>query len=625
VPSPGRVSVTIDLAPFLAIVESLARHHRYLWGAPVRLQAGAHRVEGCWWYERNTGGGVEWCVVPNHPLAAAVLEVFGDRQPRHAGPVVDELAMLAEHQAQTRAALGETVTTLFELGVLQTTLRFPAAPTSVMEGLHAVGRQLADQDRERWLRAIEVVAARCDDLGKRFEGLEPRDVAAIVEAIERALCRLLADFGLEPRVRGPVVHVDVRLPLSGTWSGSLVERVRVAVREVLGFHMAEGVAECARLDSVERLHAAMGSLGPVPLHHVLRASASSPVVAMPALRWTRQLGKRQAFWTASLMDRRSAASIELPLTAVDPRPVAGPVGSFLFSLDGTGALRAEWGRPQPGIFVTRLGQLLSGPDNDSGGGLLVELAGQLARWSSGGLSPVDIVGADPANPNAAIRPSTAARTLNPHVDGDLRVCDLAVVSLNDRPWLQMTDRPERLLLPVCTSAALIGTHDPCSRTLFELAMAQGWELTSLERIRLAEEGSAWEHLPRLRLPGGTVLAPERWWLDSATVAAIARERGAAQFLAWRRQIVELQLPASLVWVGFVANPDEPRLVVRTDSPLAIHCLFLRVRRSPGALVIVAPHGDPTDWPIRDADDRHYVAELAVGWYDDEFGQAVVPS
>jgi hypothetical protein len=467
------------------------------------------------------------------------------------------------------------------------------------------------------MRAIEVVAGLCDDLARRFEDLEPREVAAIIEDVEGAMCRLLASFGLEPRVHEPVVHVDVRLPLRGTWSDSLIDRVRTAVREVLGFHMADGVAEGARLDSMERLRAAMGSLGPVPLHHVLRNSAAPALAATPGARWTKQLGKRQEYWTAALMDQRSASSVALPLTAVDPRPVAGPFGSFLFSLDGAGVLRAEWGRPQPGIFLTRLGQLLNDPDSESGD--LVDE--HVARWTSAGLSPIEIVGADPSNPNAALRPRSVAPTLNPHVDGELRVCDLAVVTVHDRPWLRSANHPERLLLPMCTSAALVGTRDPCSRTLFELAMAHGWELTTVERFRLAEEGAAWDHLPQLRLPGGTVLAPERWWLDAPTVAAIAGEKGAAQFLAWRRQAVKLELPV-LVWVGFVADPDEPRLVVRTDSPLAVHCLFLRLRRSPGGLVIAAPHGDPGRWPVCDDADQHYVAELAVGWSDDGYGQRV---
>ena len=39
VPSPGRVCVSPDLAPFRAIIESLAQHRRHRWGSPVRLQA----------------------------------------------------------------------------------------------------------------------------------------------------------------------------------------------------------------------------------------------------------------------------------------------------------------------------------------------------------------------------------------------------------------------------------------------------------------------------------------------------------------------------------------------------------------------------------------------------------
>ena len=93
VASPGRVHVTPDLvrsapssnrSPSIgAIAGGLRCASR-----PVRIVF----VEGSWWYERSTGDAARWCALPDHPLAQALLEVFGDRQPRHVGPVVDELA-----------------------------------------------------------------------------------------------------------------------------------------------------------------------------------------------------------------------------------------------------------------------------------------------------------------------------------------------------------------------------------------------------------------------------------------------------------------------------------------------------------------------------------------------------
>jgi hypothetical protein len=67
--------------------------------------------------------------------------------------------------------------------------------------------------------------------------------------------------------------------------------------------------------------------------------------------------------------------------------------------------------------------------------------------------------------------------------------------------------------------------------------------------------------------------------------------------------------------------SESELPLRTDSPLALRCLFDTVARRAPYLVMTELPGDPVTWPIRDAVGQHYRAELAVTWLDEEYWTA----
>jgi hypothetical protein len=274
-------------------------------------------------------------------------------------------------------------------------------------------------------------------------------------------------------------------------------------------------------------------------------------------------------------------------------------------------VRAEWGRPQPALFVSRWGDLLG--DETGAGALSGALAAELGRWDRSGVRAVEVVGADPANLNAAVRPPVVPLRLEPHGATGLRLADLSVRMEHDRPWLHCAGTDVRLV-PVYGSAAAIGNEDACSRLLLQLAMAHGWELLSLGSPLLAERRS-WTHVPRVVLPGGTVLSAQRWSVDRRTVAALAGREGPEQYVEWRRHADRLGLPAT-VWVGAAEDPDPERQVLRTDSPLAVRSLLLEAARAPRALEFVEAHGEPSEWPVRDAQGRHHLAELAVSWFDE---------
>jgi hypothetical protein len=131
----------------------------------------------------------------------------------------------------------------------------------------------------------------------------------------------------------------------------------------------------------------------------------------------------------------------------------------------------------------------------------------------------------------------------------------------------------------------------------------------------------WPHVPRVELPGGTVLSGEQWCLDREAVRALTTCSGSARYLAWREHVERLALPER-VWVGPADGFDPERLLLCSDSPLVVHCVFEELARDPHAVVFVEAHGDPSEWPVRDEQGGHHVAEFAVSWFDDEHWSAL---
>jgi hypothetical protein len=253
---------------------------------------------------------------------------------------------------------------------------------------------------------------------------------------------------------------------------------------------------------------------------------------------------------------------------------------------------------------------------------LDHLRGRAVAAARVGVTLVDIAGRDAQNPNAGLRPAVTPRVLDPHAGEGLRPRDLQLViePRTYRPWLRTADT-NALIAPVYHSGAAIGGSDACSRALYGLAMAHGWEFISFGFPATRAERTRWHHLPRLLLPSGAVLSPERWSLDRDTVTSLAGCRDGERYLAWREAADRLGLP-SLVRVRW--GPGTTELLLRTDSPLALRCLFDSVAARASCLVFTELPGTPSDWPVRDEAGRHYAAELGVAWHADGYWQATAP-
>src|SRR5207248_1314908 len=173
------------------------------------------------------------------------------------------------------------------------------------------------------------------------------------------------------------------------------------------------------------------------------------------------------------------------------------------------------------------------------------------------------------------------------------------------------------LLPTYQSAATIGATDPCSWLLLRLAMAHGWEFVSFGFPALPAERSRWHHLPRLELGGGTVVSAERWTIPGETLRRLAAADDVERYLEWTAEVKRLGLP-TFVRVRWDPHPAAPPVLLRTDSPLAIRSLFLRLPPDTPRLVVHELVGGLDANAVRWPDGGRHMAELAVSWVDDSY-------
>ena len=636
-PGEGRRFFAVDMGPFAATLAALRRLPRYRASA-LRLNPTVRDAPGGWRFERVTPAGLRWESVPSDPACQLLVEAYRDGRPRRSEPVI---CRLAGNDDALSATLGDAVAHLLDVGVLCVDVVMPRGAETAWEALEAVTPALLPEDRPRWSTAVSRVRQACENLGRRFDELDPEGIASLRRVVEVEIEALWRWVGLRGRLTQPVLHLDTCVPLDARWDGAARRRFEDAVGAVLAFHRADGAAERYRRVSLDGVVAAMAIADDDTLlalvdgtglrrrpptgddmdtHEGIFArftGTPSPDVVAHCRQWERRLGPVAA-----------KPCVTLDVDDGDDLPLAGPEGAFVLSLLSGGGVVTEWGRPQAGMFVARLASLLVGADGDASGVTAVtavtavtELRRRAAALGARGVVVVEVVGSDPASLNTAVQPRITPRRLDPHGPpgsslGGLR---LELDRHSRRPWI-VGPAGERIL-PVYHSAAAIGGVDPCSWLLFRLAMGHGWELASFGFPALASERASWLHLPRLVLPGGTVLSAERWTIPGETLRAIQAFDEPGRYLAWRAQVERLGLPP-LVRVRWEPHPASPPILMRTDSPMAVSALFLRLPPDSPRLVVTEVPGGLDGHAIRSATGEHHVAELAVSWYDDSYWDEV---
>lgn len=635
-PAPPRYRCTVDLQPFREMLRAFARKPRHARRRPLRLNPTLRGCDGGWCYERVLADGARRVVLPSHPLYEIVFRYFADFTARPAAPLLDACGTAASEDG--RRAMEGLIARMVECDVLRSDVALPAAAPSVWKALLAAGDRLAGTDRRRWLGTVRRVRRLCAALGRAFDGLSGAEVEQRCGEIEQEVRTLWRCAGLTGWWPGPVVRVDMKPPFTATWDEASIVRLGDSVRSVLAFHAGDGGAELyRRLSLGEVLHACDGGRD-VPLRSVLDRFATERTHDVVEGGGTGEspddpdsremlLGRFGApggleaeiaaycdRWVRTLEPVHRLRSHRLPPPRDDGKAIPGPAGSVLVRLDGEGACWIGPARPEPAIFAPRA-------DRCPGGTAVVREC--VRRAARAGVALAEVVGGDAVNLNAAVRDVACRATIEPHGPPDRGIEGLRLLldAGDRRPWLRR-DASAELLVPVYNGSAAMGFRDPDTRLLLTLARAHGWEYLSFGFAPPRAERTTWGHLPRLLLDEHTTLSPERWTIGGDAVARIAGLTGPARYLAWCGEVESRGLP-NLVHVR--CGPGMPDLLMVTDSPLAVRCLFDTVAVGAPWLSLTEVPGHPGGWPVRDAAGRHYASELALSWLDEGYWDAVTPA
>jgi hypothetical protein len=580
---PARFEATVDLQPFKQILGALAASPRYRQRGSLRLNPTLHRVQAGWRFEHRTSESYRWKTLNWSADVQEVLEEFG-----HEDLSVSNgnrpTSIASRLELRPRDAI---VNRLLDQGILIVDLSLPTSASTVWAALDSVAPRLLNKDRPRWIGAVHRIHGLCDDMSARYHDANTEEVAKYLHAILEEVEALRRWSGTPADPRTPVVHLDMRLPLDATWECLLYSSVAVAVRELLAFHSREGSAERDRLARIRGLPITTGE---VPLLPLLADWASGPSVesTRPLLPEERRTFERES----------------------EP----GPGGSLLIRLGKDPMIWIGPGCPQPGMFATRYSSILA--DDPSTGPQVIEGLSSLADVARrSNVLLTEIYDGDATNLNSAVGTPVTALTVAPHgmPDSSLNHTDL-VFGRTGRPWLRRQG-VEQLLAPVHNSAAVIGTTDPCSNFLELVANAHGWDLTAYRYPVLDLDDVRVREIPRSILPGGAVLSPRRWIVGNSSLRPVIETKGSARYFEWRRLAEVLRLP-ELVYVRASANT--PEILIQCDSPMAVDAVLDRIPPDARSMVITELAGEPDDWPVMDQEGRHYLSELAVIWYDQDY-------
>ena len=297
-------------------------------------------------------------------------------------------------------------------------------------------------------------------------------------------------------------------------------------------------------------------------------------------------------------------------------PLVGPWGSLLLRFENDNTAWIGLGRPEPALFVARFANLLRKPGNDDEIPLLQELREHVARAAQNGMELAEVAGWHPLNPNAAIRPSLSRCVLDTQGDRETNLQNLqvSIEPASLRPWILRPHNSSRVV-PVLTCAANLGARDAATSALAQLALAHGWEFLAFGFPQFQSEQKRWHHLPRLILDDDIVLSGERWTLEKAFVSRLGKLSGVDRYLAWIRELERIN-PPELVHIH--TCPDEPELLMCTNSPLAVQCIFDACKGHLSNLFLTELTGDPAFWPVTDGEGQHYLAEIAITWCADQY-------
>ena len=626
-PATRRFLFTVNLESFARVVDHLSLT-RYRSSPTVRLSPSAYLEGDLWWFQPINVDKHEWRSFSSEHWSSVILEAFLDRQARPLAAVVDHCALLFAQSVtdSARHSLSEAAGQLLNCGLLVSGLRFPESTLDCWDALAAIAAQLTDSDRVFWNSKVVHIRSLCNQLSHEIGQCSPEDIRHTYATVKSELENIFAWAGLDEPLSSPTLLADFRAGFEVTCTPASWRAIQIAVTEVLSFYQTHGAPDSLRRLTLNALFS-NGSTNESYLADIVRKKGnileSSRQSDRPEMEGVLEdiraevVGLQNHWYQALVAGSLGQAAVTAPGAMFASKPLAGFDGTIVLTISSSGRVRAEWGRPHSFSLMSRFTDLLTAPTPWTS--LAESIRHWYTSWEQYGFLAAEIVGADPVNPNAAIRPVLTRSRLAPG-GSDFALSDFFIESAPGefRPWIR-SDSSGLRLIPVYNCTARIGVRDAASDILYRLALAHGWEFFC-RRLFPANQSS--ERIPRLLAPRGTVLSPTRWFLREADVEELLRLDELHRFISWLGHARRLGLP-NCVRVATSSGPESPLLYLPITSPLAMRALFSKVVKRPTELEFVEDHTEPDEWLLKDEHGLHYSSEVVVGWRDPSYFCSVI--
>lgn len=610
----GFVHVEPDLRPFVLAVSCLSARPEYRFNLGLKRNPTLHRRGGQWLFESQS----TWRTLSSNPLTDMVLAYFDSDEPQPVQPLV---MMLSQDAPEASADIKAALEALCDLDVLRSGLEFPAHAEDSWSALDYVIERLLERDRATWTAAKLRLQSICERMSSRWAELSVDEALKMVGEAGGVIQSVLEEAGAAGGWSGPGLVLTQRLPVVGIWNEAMREAVGRAVAAFLGFHGEDGTAELYRRTSLRAIVEALGEQS-APLLELLPSlrrpggepsddSAEQATPDFVRLTAFDAFADAEVKASALALERRlewrlaagrTETHIALPLAASSIP--AGLFGSTVIRPAGRDRFWAAWGRPQLGVFATRVAHLLKLEDDSTP--VIDCLSKAVRSIEARGTSLRAIVGGDAPNRNAALGPILTERVINVRGHGADGPSALRVAAGAGAADVWLEDGEGGRVLPVLDSAAVLG-DSVVAQFLAAVAVGQGWTLTGLGFPVLTVERDDRQELPRVFAGGDVLLSPHRWIVPTEALLRVKSSSETEQYLAWIDELDRRGIPS---WARVYLIGQE-HLLLPLDSPLCARMLLARLKPSISYLLITEALTGPEECVSLDG--RHHVAELAVSW------------
>jgi Lantibiotic dehydratase, N terminus len=590
-----------DLRPFQHILRSLGKlpdyRARTCWrvNPTLRLQP-----DGYWqFWARTEAGEVEQRAMESHDSSDELLNILIQQETGNFAELI--AGIQAQYPEISPLNLADFLETLADGGILQGGLDLPQRFSTVWDALKSASRSLLPQHRSPWDRSIEGLQACCQTLSEQIETIELTDLETHLLQATECVVDLAQSLNITlDNLPDPLVHCDLKLPIRVKLDLEQQESILKSIDNYQAYWL-DGIAPTTALrqDLRQQLITKLQSepswseIAPDTLPQTNRSRSSE--------HGNLALNQQLIAWENLLQTEVSQVILETQSKNITPK---APLGCLYCSPFQGFKLQIRGIDDDPARGFARFGKFL-----DAEGLLHTWLRQQLADLNQ----KYRVIIADlqvpfEVNPNVLAGDTFSELSIAlwyPTSDApSLQGAKLSIDATTSLPFLKIPSRPDPIAV-FGFSAAHVSEIDPLAELLFYTGFQERPISTTLAAtLPTVPELAQPRSTPRICLPEGSYLRPQRTVLNSDTLAELIGLTPAQRYARWQQLAIEMRWSELLM----LQIDRDPPLLIQRDSPLALESIFKSVRPHTQWLVVEETIDLP--WLV-DAENRHYLAEIAV--------------